>query len=53
VDADADEDNGLDEIPVDDLIVDVRSFVVRLPGGEVWALHGDLGPGPDSRGKRP
>jgi hypothetical protein len=45
VDADADEDNGLDEIPVDDLIVDVRSFVVRLPGGEVWALHGDLDQG--------
>jgi hypothetical protein len=36
------EDDGLDEIPIDDLIVDVRNFEVRLPDGERWAFEDDL-----------
>lgn len=38
---DADEDS-FDEVPVGDLIVDLRYFDVRLPDGTVWSTDGDL-----------
>lgn len=35
------DDDDLDEVPVDDLIVNVRYFEVRLPDGTSWGSDGD------------
>lgn len=40
-----DHDDELEDIPVGELVVDVRNFEVRLPGGRCWAYDGDLGQG--------
>ena len=47
----AEDDDAFDEVPVDDLIVDLRSFQVRLPDGTTWAAADDFDPGviPEAR----
>jgi len=42
---DEDEEDGCDEVPVGDLVVDMRSFEVRLPDGRCWAPEGNLDQG--------
>jgi hypothetical protein len=39
------EDEELDEIPVDGLLVDIRSFEVQLPDGGRWQIDDDLAQG--------
>src|SRR4051812_22822853 len=45
LDADEHEDEGFDEVPIDDLLVDLSNYEVRLPEGDIWAVHGDLDEG--------
>jgi hypothetical protein len=45
VNEDQDEEDGLTDVPIGDLVVDLQFFEVRLPDGESWGRESDLDAG--------